>query len=169
MRNQAEKAALLSRIRDAFWHNTPPKLPESWKNLTDDIESQNYFEGIEETKPFWGKDWSEIKVTDYENCRDVFSWVPHENLPYFMGGYMTVSLLGPPDDCAFSDMFVLFDPRLERPKNAKQSWALNRMKIAPLNQNQRTIIAAYIKFTMPNELDEDAEFLHGFLLDDIQE
>jgi hypothetical protein len=165
-----DKATLLSRIKTEFWSSSPPEFPQGWDKLTDDVGSSNYWEGIEETKPFWGKDWSELVIEDYQHCRGVFTFVPKESLPYFIGGYMTVSLLGTPDTYGFTDMFVMFDPREERRKTARRTWVRNRNLVAPLNMRQRIVIADFIDFTGSLGLDEDmGEFMKGFLRGDIHE
>jgi hypothetical protein len=168
-RSSSDKAALLSRIKDEFWLKTPPSLPEGWENLTDDSKSRNYWEGIEETKPFWGKDWSELKLEDYQMCRCVFTFLPKENLPYFIGGYLTISLLGNQGDYGFVEMFDLIDPREQRPKTAKRTWAYNREKIEPLNAGQRMVIAEYLQFLETNSLAADTSFMRGVMLGEVRE
>jgi hypothetical protein len=164
-----EKLALLSKIKQEFWQISPPKFPEGWKGFSDNIKCENYWEGIEETKSFWGKDWSVLRRGDFEKCRRVFSWLPEESVPYFLGGYMTVSIQEEPYDYGFAEMFHLFDPREERKKSAKQTWAINRSKIAPLNISQRSVIVEYLRFIEATGNAEDTSFLQGFMLGEIQE
>ncbi|WP_037909200.1 DUF6714 family protein [Sulfitobacter mediterraneus] len=165
----SEKLALVSKIRDEFWSSNPPKLPEGWRGLCDNVKCEHYWEGIEETNLFWGKDWSALKRDDFKKCSRVFSWLPDESLAYFLGGYMVLSIQEEPYDYGFTELFHLFDPREERRKRAKQTWAMNRAKVAPLSTNQRTIVAEYLRFLEATGYAEDTSFLQGFMLGDIRE
>jgi hypothetical protein len=164
-----EKSDLLLAIRNEFHQENPPTLPKGWERFTDDIKAQNYWEGIEETKPFWGKNWSTLSLDDFDKCWGVFSWLPKENIAYFLGGYMTLSISSEPYDFNFCELFDIFDPREVRRKKAKPLWALNRIRIAPLNARQRIIIVEYLKFLKASGFDVDTSFMQGFLLGSIQE
>lgn len=156
-------------IKREFWQPIPPVKPDGWEKLTDDIKSKNYWEGIEETKLLWGKDWSEIKMADFENSRWAFTFLPDEHLPYFVGAYMTASLHEGPDPNDFTEMFFLVDPTGMRRKVAKKTWVLNRMKIAPFNAGQRSVMAEYLRLLEHQHLEPESTYFRGFLLGEIRE
>lgn len=164
-----DKPALLSKIKSKFHQNSPPTYPEGWEKFTGDMKFDNYWEGIEETKPFWGKNWGDLSLEDFAECRRVFSFLPDENIAYFLGGYMTLSIKEEPYDYDFTELFYLFDPRGWPRKRAKRTWAMNRMKIAPFNAGQRAIIAEYLKFLEASGFEEHTTFMQGFILGTIQE
>lgn len=165
----SETAVLLSKIKDEFWLSESPKAPEGWERFTDDTKSKNYWEGIEETQQFWGKDWSSLSLEDFARCRHVFTSLPKEHVPYFVGGYMTISLKGNLSDNIFTELLAVFDPRGQGRKAAKRTWAFNRTKIAPFNERQRIVLVDYLRFLESNELDEDTAFFQALLSGEICE
>ncbi len=120
----SEKDALLSKIKDAFWLNEPPKRPEAWETFTDDIRSKRYWEGIEETQPFWGKDWSSLRLEDFAGCRYVFAFLPKKHVPYFVGGYMTKSLKGNRSGGDLVELLGGFRSKRTTPKSCKTNYGL---------------------------------------------
>ncbi len=151
-------------IRTAFGKSLPPDLPDGWEHLTDDIGSANYSEAIEETYRFWGKSWSDLEMADFDACTRVFSWLPKESVPYFLGGLMEISLREEPYSDALLEYFDLFDPSIVGGKKAKRRLAFNKAQIQPLDSKQLRTIVAFLKFLEAAGLeDERSTYMQQFL------
>jgi hypothetical protein len=85
MRNSMTKElSLTARVWEAFHQELAPVAPESFLN-------HRQSEQFEETKSFWGKDWSELTVEMFEQSR-IFSFLPESSAFYFLGCFMWLVL-----------------------------------------------------------------------------
>jgi hypothetical protein len=124
---------LLKETKKYFYEKEPPQLPADWQTFTSNIRSRNYAECIEETDAFWGKDWKEISLKDFEERPFAFAFLPDGALSYFLGGYMTLSLTEREYD---NRAFNLFEYESRRCR---------------LNNEQITVFEKFLDFVEPLE------------------
>lgn len=164
IQNTQNKSELLRDIRNVFGQDVPPSRPKEWEHLTDDISSANYSEAIEETYRFWGKSWSALEMADFEECTGVFSFLPKENVPYFLGALMELSLQEEPFSDELLELFTIFDPSIAGRKEAKRFLAFNKIRIGSLDAKQLRTIIAFLKFLEAAGLeDERSAYMQKFL------
>lgn len=162
------KSELLRDIRNSFGEDLPPSLPKGWEALTDDISSANYSEAIEETYRFWGKSWSELEMADFDECTGVFSFLPNEHVPYFLGALMELSLREEPYADDLLELFTLFDPSIADGKEAKEFLAFNKIQIVPLEEKHFRTIIAFLQFLEAAGLeDERSDYMQEFFLEQL--
>ncbi|MFQ6552453.1 DUF6714 family protein [Aestuariibius insulae] len=168
MEPSKSKSKLLRDIRNAFGQDKPPSRPKSWEDLTHDISSANYSEAIEETYRFWWKSWSELEMADFDKCTYLFSFLPKEHVPYFLGALMELSLKEEPYFDNLLEFFTLFDPSIAKGSEKEQFLAFNKRQIDPLEEKHLRIIFAFLQFLAASGLeDERSDYMQKFLLEQL--
>lgn len=81
----APKSGLLEEIYNCLHRAQAPCAPRSY---LEDVENEAY----EETRPFWGKDWGDLSLRDFEDHNRVLSFVPDNDWPYYLGALMWLSV-----------------------------------------------------------------------------
>ena len=140
---------LLEDIKSEFNLPAPPDEP---------ISVQRSEEVHEDTAIFWGKNWEDITLKDFDDNMYVFTSLPKSALPYFLGAYMYKSL----QENKFSNQafdFVSEHPILMKNKKYKRRPKMLVFKNS-LSVSQVRVFISYLEYCANVLKGEEAEIMN---------
>jgi len=131
--NVRKKEKLSKEIVNAFYSDPPPLLSD---------DAASYKDYFDDTFIFWGKDWHELKLQYFENNPTVFSSLPSDILPYFLGAYMYLSVKEEDFSCS-ALVNVCENPILARNKKYRRRPKMQIIREA-LSDKQIKVFTKYL-------------------------
>jgi len=121
------------------------------------MSAQTSKEVHEDTAIFWGKDWEDLTLKDFDDNMYVFTSLPNSALPYFLGAYMYKSIR----ENDFSNQafdFVSEHPILMKNKKYKRRPKMQVFKNS-LSVPQARVFIRYLEYCANALKGEEAEIM----------